>query len=142
MRCPTLWRRKSTAPPQTQIPLNNAMKKVLLIVSAIAASSALAIALNSSTDTAETAAPKAAPATKGCCMAGTMSAPTAADPAKPKSKPYPLDVCIVSDEKLGSMGDPVVFDHKGQEIKLCCKACRKKFDKDPATFLKKLEPKK
>ena len=64
------------------------------------------------------------------------------EPAKPKVKPYTLDTCLVSDEKLGEMGKPVVFNYKDQEIKLCCKACRKKFDKDPATYLKKLEPKK
>ncbi|MFN0066740.1 MAG: hypothetical protein ACKVYV_03795, partial [Limisphaerales bacterium] len=38
-------------------------------------------------------------------------------------KPYPLDVCIVSDEKLGSMGDPVVKVVDGQEVKFCCKNC-------------------
>ena len=57
----------------------------------------------------------------------------------PKVKPYPLDTCIVSDEKLGSMGNPVVFTHEGQEIKLCCKSCKPKFLKDPATYLKKLK---
>lgn len=57
-------------------------------------------------------------------------------------KPYTLDTCIVSGDKLGEMGKPVVFNYKYQEIKLCCKACRKDFDKDPAKFLKKLEPKK
>jgi YHS domain-containing protein len=56
-------------------------------------------------------------------------------------KPYPLDTCIVSDEKLGEMGKPFVFVHNGQEIKLCCKKCRSKFDKDPASYLKKLEGK-
>lgn len=73
------------------------------------------------------------------------SAPKTAEPAKPekpKVKPYPLTTCIVTDEKLGEMGKPVVFEYKGQEIKLCCKSCRKDFDKDPAKFLKKLEPKK
>ena len=64
-----------------------------------------------------------------------------AEPAKPKVKPYKLDTCIVSDDKLGEMGKPVVFNYKDQEIKLCCKACRKDFDKDPAKFLKKLAPK-
>ncbi len=71
-------------------------------------------------------------------------------PAKPAAevskeaaaKPYPLDTCIVSDEKLGEMGKPVVFIHEGQEIKLCCKDCRKDFDKEPAKYLKKLEPAK
>ena len=57
----------------------------------------------------------------------------------PKVKPYPLDTCIVSDEKLGSMGKPIVFTHEGQEIKLCCKSCKPKFLKDPATYLKKLK---
>ena len=56
-------------------------------------------------------------------------------------KPYKLGTCIVSDEKLGEMGKPVVFEYKGQEIKLCCKSCRKDFDKDPAKYLKKLEGK-
>ncbi len=54
-------------------------------------------------------------------------------------KPYPLDVCIVSGEKLGSMGDPIVINHDGQEIKFCCDSCPPKFDKDPAKFLGKLE---
>lgn len=58
---------------------------------------------------------------------------------KNEVKPYPLDTCIVSDEKLGEMGKPVVFVYKGQEIKLCCKHCRKDFDKDPAKYLKKLK---
>jgi copper chaperone CopZ len=54
-------------------------------------------------------------------------------------KPYPIDRCIVSDEKLGSMGEPVVFVYKDQEIKLCCKACRKDFDADPQKFLEKIK---
>jgi YHS domain-containing protein len=56
-------------------------------------------------------------------------------------KPYKLDVCVVSGEKLGEMGKPVSFVYNGQEIKLCCKNCRKGFDKDPAKYLKKLEGK-
>ena len=56
-------------------------------------------------------------------------------------KAYPLDKCPVSDEKLGAMGTPVVFVHDGQEIKLCCKNCRKDFDADPAKYLAKLTSK-
>lgn len=63
---------------------------------------------------------------------------TAAAAGGSSAKPYPLDVCIVSDEKLGSMGDAVVFVHDGQEVKLCCDSCRKDFDKEPAKFLAKL----
>ena len=56
-----------------------------------------------------------------------------------KPKPYPLKTCIVSDEAIGGEhGEPYVFVHEGQEIKLCCKPCLKDFNKSPATYLKKL----
>lgn len=54
-------------------------------------------------------------------------------------KPYPLDTCIVSDEELGSMGDTIVINHEGQEIKFCCDMCVPKFKKDPAKYLAKLK---
>jgi len=56
-----------------------------------------------------------------------------------KAKPYPLKVCIVTGEKLGSMGEPASFVYEGQEIKLCCSHCKPRFDKDPAKHLKKLD---
>lgn len=59
-----------------------------------------------------------------------------------KAKPYTPNTCIVSGDKLGEMGKPVVFEYEGQEIKLCCKDCRKDFDKEPAKYMKKLEVKK
>ena len=65
-------------------------------------------------------------------------APQAAVPAV-AVKPYPLDVCVVADEKLGSMGDPYVFVHEGQELKLCCKGCLKDFQKEPAKYLVKVD---
>ena len=37
------------------------------------------------------------------------------------------------------MGEPYTFTYKDREIKLCCKDCRKDFDKNPAKFIKKLE---
>lgn len=54
-------------------------------------------------------------------------------------KPYPLDVCLVSGEELGSMGEPHVFIHEGQEIKMCCDMCVPKFNKDTAKYLAMLE---
>ena len=62
----------------------------------------------------------------------------AADAKKPK--PYPLDKCVVSDEKLGADPSmkPYVFVHEGQEVKLCCKSCLKDFKKDTATYMKKI----
>ena len=56
-----------------------------------------------------------------------------------KAKPYPLDKCIVSDEKLGEMGKPFVFTYEGQEIKLCCQSCEKDFKKAPAKYVKKIK---
>jgi YHS domain-containing protein len=56
-----------------------------------------------------------------------------------EAKKYPLETCVVSGEKLGSMGDPYVFKYKGREVKLCCKGCLKDFNKEPAKYVKKLE---
>lgn len=53
-------------------------------------------------------------------------------------KPYTKDVCIVSDNKLGSMGDPITIVHEGQEVKFCCKPCVAKFKANPAKYLAKL----
>lgn len=62
------------------------------------------------------------------------------EPAKDakKPKPYTLDKCLVSDEKLGEMGEPYKLVYKGQEFKLCCKNCKKDFDKSPDKYVKKL----
>jgi len=70
------------------------------------------------------------------------AAPAAGTDAKTAAKPYPLDVCIVAGEKLGSMGKPHVIVHEGQEIKFCCSGCEPDFKKEPAKFLAKLAPKK
>jgi hypothetical protein len=58
--------------------------------------------------------------------------------AEDKAKPYPLEKCVVSDEKLGEMGKPYVFTHEGQEVKLCCKSCLKDFNKDSKKYMKKI----
>ena len=62
-----------------------------------------------------------------------------AEDTTPKAKAYPLDKCLVSDEKFeGSGMEAYEFVHQGQTIKLCCKSCLKDFKKDPAAYLKKL----
>jgi hypothetical protein len=61
--------------------------------------------------------------------------------AAEKPKSYPKDTCIVSDNKLGSMGRIITKTHEGQEVKFCCKPCIRKFDKDPQKYLKKLSKK-
>ncbi len=49
---------------------------------------------------------------------------------------YPLGTCPISGAKLGSMGDPVIYTHKGQEIKLCCQGCVGQVKADPDKYLK------
>lgn len=63
----------------------------------------------------------------------------AAESKKKYPKPYPMEVCVVSGEKLGGMGEPFVFEYEGQQVKLCCKSCKKDFDADPKKFVAKIE---
>lgn len=58
----------------------------------------------------------------------------------PKAGSYPLTTCVVSGEKLDSMGEPYVFTHEGTEVRLCCKSCLDDFHKEPAKYLVKLKP--
>ncbi|MCB1061607.1 MAG: hypothetical protein KDN20_01650 [Verrucomicrobiae bacterium] len=51
---------------------------------------------------------------------------------------YPLDVCIVSGEKLGSMGDPITIQHEGVTVKFCCDGCIDDFKEAPEKYLPKL----
>lgn len=71
-------------------------------------------------------------------MASTQLHAKGADVAakSTKLKPYPLKKCVVSDEELGEMGDYIRFAYKGQEMKVCCKPCIKKFQKNPRKYLK------
>ena len=65
------------------------------------------------------------------------NARSADGPSESKAKAYPLTTCIVTDETLGD--DAVMKVYDGQEIKFCCKKCFKDFEKDQATYLKKIE---
>jgi YHS domain-containing protein len=58
---------------------------------------------------------------------------------KDEKKEYPLKTCVVTDEKLGSMGKPYVIKHDGKEVQFCCKGCEKDFKKEPAKYLKKID---
>lgn len=62
-----------------------------------------------------------------------------ASPASAAPAAYPLKTCVVSGNELGSMGKPITKVYNGQEVKLCCKPCIKKFDANPAKFLSKLK---
>ncbi|MBL9126067.1 MAG: hypothetical protein JNL97_00400 [Verrucomicrobiales bacterium] len=70
---------------------------------------------------------------------GLASASAAEKRVKLKVKPYPMDTCVVSGEKLGSMGDAVVFAEGDQEIAICCSSCKKDFAKNKKENLAKIE---
>lgn len=60
------------------------------------------------------------------------------------AKDYPLNTCVVSGEELGSMGDAYDYVHKSEGqpdrvVRLCCEGCVKKFKKDPAKYLARLD---
>ncbi len=50
-------------------------------------------------------------------------------------------VCPVSGQPLGSMGTPIKMTVKGQEVFICCRACRKPLEKTPDTYLAKMKAK-
>ena len=70
-------------------------------------------------------------------LAGWNLARAASKPAT--TQPYPLETCVVSDGRLGEMGEPNIIHHDGREVRLCCKHCEKDFAKDPQKYLKKLD---
>ena len=69
----------------------------------------------------------------GCCSGMAMTTPVA-DPST-NAVPDLLKTCPVSGEKLGEMGKPFAFTYKDQEVKLCCKSCKKDFDKNPDKYI-------
>jgi YHS domain-containing protein len=74
----------------------------------------------------------------GCSMPGCngMNTTAVAD-TNTNGVPDLLKTCPVSGDKLGGdMGGPYVFSYQGQEVKLCCKSCKKDFDKNPAKYMK------
>jgi hypothetical protein len=54
-------------------------------------------------------------------------------------KQYAADTCVVTDNKLGSMGTPITKVYGDQEVKFCCKPCIAKFEKEPQRYLKKIQ---
>ncbi len=77
--------------------------------------------------------------TESTDISEASEASEASEEATPAAAAYPLTVCVVSGEPLGSMGDPVVYDHEGTTVKFCCKSCIPDFEADPAPYLAKLD---
>ena len=56
-----------------------------------------------------------------------------------QKKSYPLDTCVVSGEKLGSMGEVIDVVEGTRLARLCCKGCKKGFAKDPGKHMAKID---
>ena len=56
-----------------------------------------------------------------------------------KSQPYTLSTCPVSGEALGSMGDPIVKEYNGREVRFCCSMCIGRFEKNTDDYFKKID---
>ena len=54
---------------------------------------------------------------------------------------YPVNKCLVSDEPLDAMGEPIDYLHEGRLVRFCCKGCVKQFKKDPQAVLAQIDAK-
>lgn len=81
----------------------------------------------------------------GFSATAVFAEPATAQPAAATATAaYPLKTCVVSGGKLGGMGKPVAYVYKqaGQPdrtVMFCCKSCIRKFEKEPARYLAKLD---
>jgi hypothetical protein len=80
----------------------------------------------------------------GCCGSHEGHGSTTA--VSQDTDAYPLTTCVVSGDKLedGEMGPPIdyVYKQEGKPdrlVRLCCKSCIKKFNKDPQKYLKMID---
>jgi YHS domain-containing protein len=67
--------------------------------------------------------------------------PSCASPKAAGVVPYTSDMCMVTDNKLGSMGDPITKVYDGREVKFCCRPCIREFEDDPEQFWNKSKAK-
>lgn len=103
------------------------MIRTLSVLALVAAASTLAACAAESKPSA-TPTPAPAPAAGG---APVSLAPVKMEP----SANYPLDTCVVTGEKLGSMGDRIAYKVGDTEVQLCCKMCVGKLTADPAKYV-------
>ena len=52
---------------------------------------------------------------------------------------YPLQSCVVTGLRLGSMGDAYPYVYRNHLVLFCCEGCVATFRKDPASHLAKIE---
>jgi YHS domain-containing protein len=81
------------------------------------------------------------PALRALLLAAILLAVTAAgglaeDAPPAVVKPYPLDNCVVSNDKIDPQVPPLIYN--GQEYRFCCRGCIKKFNRDPDKYAARL----
>lgn len=76
-------------------------------------------------------------------MAGSPLVYAEPETAVPAEQPAAVEavevgnqICPVSKEKVGEMGEAVKYEYNGKIYNLCCPACKKDFAKDPEKFVK------
>lgn len=81
------------------------------------------------------------PSQPGLPPAGSaVTASPGTAPAGSEARPYGgQKTCPVMGEELGSMGPPIPVTVNGQTIYVCCKGCASKVQRDPDTYLRKVE---
>lgn len=55
------------------------------------------------------------------------------------SDPYPLATCPVSGKTLGAMGDAIVEEVDGREVRFCCPTCIGPFEESKEDYWKKID---
>ena len=58
---------------------------------------------------------------------------------RPADDGYPVSVCPVTGEALGSMGEPPAKVIDGRLVKFCCEGCIPAFEKEPEKYHAKLD---
>jgi len=74
-------------------------------------------------------------------MALLLAPAALAEEAARVGDPYPLGVCAVAGEPLGSMGDPIVKVVEGREVRFCCAGCVGKYEKSTAEHSAEIDKK-
>ena len=118
------------------------MKTIILTLSATAF--AVLTSCQTSIPTEQTVsipepAPQPAPITTTSTPIITKTAPPTPEPpalaSEQSVKPYPLEICLVTDEPLDEWDEMQRIVYQNQEMKFCCKMCLKKFNANPDKYL-------
>ncbi len=78
---------------------------------------------------------------KTACFASALAVAALGLNARAEEAPksdYPLDVCVITNQPLDSMGGEVSMTHEGTEVKFCCRGCIGAFRRNPEPHLARI----